>query len=81
MKFEFITRSITAVLICLLAGDSHAQSVHPDVYVDKGACPFECCAYGHWKAEKETNIFARTEKKQSDIKHVVATPAEPQGEH
>jgi hypothetical protein len=31
---------------------------HPVYYVDKGACPFECCTYREWKAEKATTLYA-----------------------
>jgi hypothetical protein len=35
-----------------------AQSKPLSVYVDKGACPFECCAYRDWKTEKVTIAYA-----------------------
>lgn len=28
------------------------------IYVDKGACPFECCRYGAWKVRKTTTAYA-----------------------
>ena len=67
MKYCFFTRSILCVLILLFSGVSHAQPVHPNIYVDKGACPFECCAYGHWKAEKKTILYARPDKKSERV--------------
>ncbi len=27
-------------------------------YIDKGACPFECCRYGPWKGRKTTTAYA-----------------------
>ncbi len=27
-------------------------------YIDKGACPFECCRYGPWKVKKTTTAYA-----------------------
>src|SRR6185369_16841824 len=36
-----------------------AQPKPPSVYVDKGACPFECCTYRDWKTEKVTIAYAR----------------------
>ncbi|NJN47976.1 MAG: hypothetical protein HC808_17530 [Candidatus Competibacteraceae bacterium] len=29
----------------------------PEVYVDKGACPFECCTYGDWIVLEETKLY------------------------
>jgi len=29
----------------------------PETYIEKGACPFECCRYRTWKVEKDANIF------------------------
>ena len=28
-------------------------------FLDWGACPFECCAYGSWTATQPTNVLAR----------------------
>lgn len=30
----------------------------PDNYVAKGACPFECCRFGAWTVEKDTDLVA-----------------------
>jgi Tol biopolymer transport system component len=30
----------------------------PRVYVDEGACPFECCVYRKWTIEQTTTLFA-----------------------
>jgi len=48
-----------------------AVSAPPDPYIDKGACPFECCTYGTWKVEKTTTIYLLPDDKSS----VVATLA------
>lgn len=40
-----------------------AQSKPPAVYVDKGACPFECCTYRAWKTEKTTVAYARPDRR------------------
>lgn len=29
----------------------------PENYVAKGACPFECCMYGEWRATKATKLY------------------------
>ncbi len=31
---------------------------HPGFYIDKGACPFECCTYRNWPTEKTTRLHA-----------------------
>jgi hypothetical protein len=42
--------------------DAFTQSKPPAVYVDKGACPFECCTYRMWKTEKTTIAYALPNK-------------------
>jgi len=35
-----------------------AQDLKPRIpYLDKGACPFECCTYRRWTVEKETVVY------------------------
>jgi hypothetical protein len=44
-------------LLCLLTGNSRAQG--PKLpYTDSGACPFECCTYRQWTANKATVILS-----------------------
>jgi hypothetical protein len=38
------------------------QTSPPAVYVDQGACPFECCTYRKWKTEKTTIAYALPSK-------------------
>lgn len=46
----------------LLTGNSFAQG--PKVpYKDVGACPFECCLYRGWTANKETVIYKQMSEK------------------
>ncbi|HEX7051711.1 MAG TPA: hypothetical protein VF188_16015 [Longimicrobiales bacterium] len=45
LAFEF------AVVASALPRPISAQAL-PDVYVDEGACPFECCQYGPWWADR-----------------------------
>lgn len=35
------------------------EKTPPHVYVDKGACPFECCTYRQWTVEKNTTLLDR----------------------
>ncbi len=37
---------------------SQQQETRPPKFIDRGACPFECCQYGDWRVEKETPIYA-----------------------
>jgi hypothetical protein len=44
-----------AVLACCLA----VADQPPGFFVDRGACPFECCQYGAWTVTKATVAYAR----------------------
>lgn len=33
--------------------------VPPQVFVDKGACPFECCTYRDWTVDADTQLYDR----------------------
>ena len=45
--------------ILLLASQVRTTGNAPAMpYVDKGACPFECCTYGKWTARHETTVVA-----------------------
>lgn len=48
----------TAALLLFAASAAHADG-HPVFYIDKGACPFECCTYRDWDAKKEIPLFAK----------------------
>ena len=49
--------------IVSLSFQARLQSKPPSVYVDKGACPFECCSYRKWKTEKTAVAYARPDKR------------------
>lgn len=41
------------------AAASTAQSIQPPLpYLDQGACPFECCTYRSWTAERSTTVLS-----------------------
>jgi len=44
-----------------------AQSKPPAMYVDKGACPFECCTYRRWKTEENTIAYAEPNKRSQRV--------------
>src|SRR5688572_9207442 len=63
-------KSITALLAIYLLGASalRGQSQKgPEFLVDKGACPFECCTYGKWKAEQSTKLLAEPKKGSKEV--------------
>ena len=47
------------LVACFLAGSmTAAQDIKPPLpYLDRGACPFECCTYRRWTVEKDTVIY------------------------
>lgn len=62
--------SMVALLPIFLIGVSTLQGQSqkgPEFLVDKGACPFECCTYGTWKAEQSTKLFADPKKGSKEI--------------
>ena len=38
------------------------QSKPPAIFIDKGACPFECCTYRKWTTAKATVAYIRSDK-------------------
>jgi hypothetical protein len=44
-----------------------AQTTHPPTFVDRGACPFECCTYQRWTVTKDTVAYENPNK---SAKHV-----------
>lgn len=43
---------LTLALALLLA----PRAGSPPIFVDKGACPFECCTYGEWTARRTVHV-------------------------
>ena len=39
-----------------------AQTTHPLTFLDKGACPFECCTYQRWTVVKDTVAYDKPKK-------------------
>lgn len=66
MNSELKLRIGTALLtLLLLSGIVHAAdkdaspTVPPHVFVDVGACPFECCTYRQWTVAETTTLLDR----------------------
>lgn len=47
-----------SVALLLFAVSAAFAGDHPVFYIDKGACPFECCTYRDWGTEKPTKLYA-----------------------
>lgn len=49
----------------LISNNSRANTnaVPPNPFIDRGACPFECCKYQKWTVIKETSIFDKIDGK------------------
>lgn len=57
MKRSSITSLVTILMLGAFASQGQGQK-GPEFFIDKGACPFECCTYGKWKAEQSTKLLA-----------------------
>ena len=53
--------SLVILLSSLVAGSTTtAQDIKPPIpYLDRGACPFECCTYRRWTVEKDTVVYTQ----------------------
>lgn len=56
MKYKiiksFLFIGVFSITLCVFA-----QTNLPKIYIDKGACPFECCVYRNWTVKKDTPLF------------------------
>jgi hypothetical protein len=57
----------TFFLVLILFAVAYPQENPPASYVDKGACPFECCTYRTWKTTKRTVAYAGPNKKSRQV--------------
>jgi hypothetical protein len=56
--------ALPALLACISFAARDASADGPPLpYVDRGACPFECCAYREWSVEADTPIRSRRDPK------------------
>ena len=53
---------LVAVVAALLPGVATSADSPPAMYIDKGACPFECCTYRAWNATADTVVHAKPDK-------------------
>ena len=47
----------SAILLLAFASTSATQPSSP--YIDRGVCPFECCTYRNWQAERRVTVLNR----------------------
>ncbi|MDR1968432.1 MAG: hypothetical protein LBQ32_07040 [Burkholderiaceae bacterium] len=54
---------LIAALLFLVSSQAYSQSKPPPIpYIDKGACPFECCTYQKWETLKTTSAYVSPDK-------------------
>jgi hypothetical protein len=41
----------------VIAAQTTGEKKPPNVYTDKGACPFECCTYREWVARTDVTLL------------------------
>lgn len=61
-----VATGVLTGLLAATAGISEAAGgqAPPSVYIDKGACPFECCTYREWTAQSDIALLDRPDGKQ-----------------
>jgi len=43
----------------VIAAQTTGEHTPPNVYIDKGACPFECCTYREWVVRTDVTLLDR----------------------
>ena len=46
-----------ALITSITAAQTTGEKKPPNVYIDKGACPFECCTYRGWVAHTDVTLL------------------------
>ena len=64
MKVLFILAIMFVVPVLVPA---QKMREHPATYLDKGACPFECCTYRRWNTLKDTVAYTLPDKRSKRI--------------
>ena len=62
-----VKKLVLAIAVVLLAATDLRGDSPPSTYVDKGACPFECCVYRAWNVTADTVAYARPDTKASRV--------------
>jgi len=53
--------SILGTFVAASVAASGSPQAPPKVFVDPGACPFECCTYRQWTVTSDTALYDRPE--------------------
>lgn len=69
---RLLVSSAIAVCVIFLSVNAYPQGRPPASFIDKGACPFECCTYGEWQTKKTTAAFARPDVHSKRVGQFVA---------
>ena len=58
LRNSIIFNSVFLILLSPFFASANRGSNEPPIpYYDNGACPFECCTYRDWTAQKDTKIY------------------------
>jgi hypothetical protein len=57
MTMRRVSVAFGLLVLALVGGCSGETPEPPEYYVDRGACPGECCTYGTWKAEQSVDLY------------------------
>src|SRR3977135_2566011 len=56
--------SLLGVLVAsVIAAQTTGKQKPPNVYIDKGACPFDCCTYREWVARTDVTLLGSPNRK------------------
>lgn len=53
---------MSATFVFLIA-QAVATVLPPKIFIDPGACPFECCTYREWSVKADTQLFEKIQSK------------------
>lgn len=54
---KFCRAAVLVLPLALWVAAARAGEIPPKIYIDKGACPFECCTYRDWTVTADTALF------------------------
>jgi hypothetical protein len=64
---RFTRQLCLAAFLVSTSLQAYPQSKPPSSYVDRGACPFECCTYRQWKTERTTIAYESPDKQSKRV--------------
>jgi len=63
---------MVTLLVWVPDGSFSSETEAPEVLIDQGACPFECCAYRKWKTEQNTTAYTSPDRNSAIIGTFIA---------